>query len=98
MEYIFASDPHGTGKAWINLVKQAQTDYPDAKLVLGGDYIDGRKYSKETLDFVMEQAANPNVEVLLGNHEDMLLNFVEKGDDLWFLNLTQSYTLLSVHR
>lgn len=86
MEYIFASDPHGTGEPWIELVKQAQVNYPDAKLVFGGDYIDGRKHSKETLDFVIEQAANPNVEVLLGNHEDMMLNFVEKGDDLWFLN------------
>lgn len=86
MEYIFTSDAHGTGKPWIELVKQAQVDYPDAKLVLGGDYIDGRKYSKETLDFVIEQAANSNVEVLLGNHEDMMLNFVEKGDELWFLN------------
>lgn len=78
MEYIFASDAHGTGKPWIKLVKQAQADYPDAKLVLGGDYIDGRKHSKETLDFVMEQADKPNVEVLIGNHEDMMLNFVEK--------------------
>ena len=74
MEYIFARDPHGTGKPWIKLVKQAQVDYPDAKLVFGGDYIDGRQHSKETFDFVIEQAANPNVEGLLGNHEDMRVN------------------------
>lgn len=39
--YIWASDPHGTGQAWIELVHQAQTKYPDNQTVFGGDYIDG---------------------------------------------------------
>ena len=85
MEYIFASDPHGTGKEWIDLVQRAQRDYPQAQLVFGGDYIDGRKNSRETLEFVMA-AEKQGAQVLLGNHEDMMINFVEYDDDLWFVN------------
>ena len=48
--YIWASDPHGTGQAWIELVEQAQTKYPNSQTVFGGDYIDGNSQSAETVD------------------------------------------------
>ena len=31
--YIWASDPHGTGQPWIDLVKQAQEKYPDSETI-----------------------------------------------------------------
>ena len=70
MEYIFASDPYGTGQPWIGLVKAAEEKYPTVKVIFGGDYIDRRKFSQETIAFVV---------VLVGNHESMMFDFVEKG-------------------
>lgn len=74
--YIFASDPHGTGKPWINKVQKMQAHYPDAVTVFGGDYIDGRKYNKETLEFVFRETKQNNAVALLGNHEQMFLDFI----------------------
>ena len=45
--YIWASDPHGTGQPWIDLVKQAQAKYPDSETIFGGDYIDGNKHRRK---------------------------------------------------
>lgn len=85
MEYIFASDPHGTGQAWIDLVNQAKEKYPSSTLIFGGDYIDGRDQCLETVNFVNEQETQ-GAKVLFGNHEDMMVNFVEYDDDLWLFN------------
>lgn len=84
--YIFASDPHGTGQAWIDLVTQAQHNYPDNQTIFGGDYIDGNKHVKETVDFAMDQVQNQGAQALLGNHEQLMCDFVDHNDDLWYVN------------
>lgn len=91
--YIFASDPHGRGEPWINLVKQAINKYPTAKIVFGGDYIDGRKNSKDNLDFIIQQVKENNAIALLGNHEDLMIDYLLgndfidfSGESLWFEN------------
>lgn len=71
MLMIFASDPHGTGQPWINLIEQAKQKYPDAQIVFGGDYIDGRSFSKETLEYVMCSVKHDHAIALLGNHEQV---------------------------
>ena len=81
-QYIFASDPHGRGKPWIDLVKKAQTKYPHAQLVFGGDYIDGRKDSKMNLDFIIKEVKENNAVALLGNHEQLMLDFLDKKDQV----------------
>lgn len=86
MPYIFASDPHGTGAAWIKLVETAQNDYPQAQMVFGGDYIDGKRDVKMTLQYVMDQVTNHGAWALKGNHEQMMQDFVDQGDFLWFIN------------
>ena len=83
--FIFASDAHGTGKVWIEKIKKTQKLYPNSHLVLGGDYIDGRKYSKETLNFVYEEYCKGST-VLRGNHEEMLCDFAVYNDSLWTIN------------
>lgn len=85
--YIFSSDIHGTGTKWISLMEKAKNKYPDAQVVYGGDYIDGRKESKETLDYIMN---DKNAIVLRGNHEQMMLDFIGAGDDLWYYNGAKS--------
>lgn len=84
--YIWASDPHGTGQPWINLIKQAQQKYPKSQIIFGGDYIDGNPNSLETVQFVYDQVKNYQAIALFGNHEQLMRDFVEKNDDLWFAN------------
>lgn len=84
--YIWTSDPHGTGQDWINLVQQAQAKYPNSQTIFGGDYIDGNSQSAETVNFIYEQVEHHNAIALLGNHEELLINFVEHGNLLWYVN------------
>ena len=70
--YIFISDIHGNLET-LDLIKQATADFPEAQLVAGGDYVDGREHVKEVLDYLIEQKSEGAI-VLLGNHEQMLLN------------------------
>lgn len=85
--YIFFSDIHGNAKT-IALIKQAYSDYGDAQLVGGGDYIDGRKDSKMVTEDLMKLATENNAVILKGNHEEMMLDFAQGGDPdrLWFYN------------
>ncbi|EEJ72626.1 metallophosphoesterase family protein [Lactobacillus ultunensis] len=85
--YIFISDIHGNLET-LGLIEQAKKDFPAAQLVTGGDYIDGRKNVKEVLDYLIEQKSQGAI-VLLGNHEQMMLNFAdncEHQDGIWFYN------------
>lgn len=89
MTTIFASDPHGTGNAWINKVNLMLAKHPEAKLVFGGDYIDGRSSSKQILNYVRQMQIERNATVLKGNHEDLMEQFLLlKGEDRygWFPN------------
>ena len=85
--YIWASDPHGTGQPWIDLVKQAQAKYPDSETIFGGDYIDGNKFSLETVKFVYDQVKFHQASALAGNHEQLMYEFVEHNNDLWYVNV-----------
>lgn len=84
--YIWASDPHGTGQPWIDLVKQAQEKYPDSEIIFGGDYIDGNKWSLETVKFVYDQVKFHQAFALAGNHEQLIYDFVEHNNELWYIN------------
>lgn len=91
MNYIFASDPHGTGQPWIDKVEMMKSKYPDAQVVFGGDYIDGRAYSKETLEYVKSQVEDNNAVALRGNHENLMLNALFYGEfGLWKMNGAKS--------
>lgn len=89
MTTIFASDPHGTGDAWINKVNLMLANHPEAKLVFGGDYIDGRSSSKQTINYVRQMQTKEHATVLKGNHEDLMEQFLLlRGEDRygWFPN------------
>ena len=88
--YIWASDPHGTGQPWIDLVKQAQEKYPNNETIFGGDYIDGNKFSLETVKFVYDQVKFHQAVALAGNHEQLMYEFVEHNNDLWYINGAKS--------
>lgn len=84
MQYIFASDPHGIGDPWINLVTLAEEKYPNAQLVFGGDYIDGHPYSLQIVKFIRQEVQQDHAIALIGNHEQRMYEFVTKGDPTWY--------------
>lgn len=84
MQYIFASDPHGIGDPWINLVTLAEEKYPNAQLVFGGDYIDGHPYSLQIVKFIRQKVQQDHAIALIGNHEQRMYEFVTKGDPTWY--------------
>lgn len=89
MTTIYTTDPHSAGQPWIDNVNRMIAKYPDAEIVFGGDYIDGRGKidAKQTLNYVHDIATSiKNVHVLRGNHEDMLINFMDHGDPNWLMN------------
>lgn len=85
---IAAFDVHGN-VAMLNKVAEFQKRYPDATTVFGGDYVDGHKEGYEVLHRIydMHRAHPKQVIVLRGNHEDMMLNFMDNYyDQLWLGN------------
>lgn len=57
------------------------------KLVFLGDYIDRGKDSRLAIQFIRNLQENyDNVVALMGNHEDMLLNYLYEDDATWTWN------------
>lgn len=90
MTTIFASDFHGTGAAYINKIEKMRAKYPSARVVFGGDYIDGRKDSKQVLNYIRQMQLNHHAIALKGNHEDLLLKFIETNERWSYNNWRQN--------
>lgn len=86
MTTIFASDFHGTGKVFIDKIQQMRRKYPVAQIVFGGDYIDGRKHSKEVLNYIRQLQNKVHAVALAGNHEDLLMSFWKTHSDWDYVN------------
>ena len=59
---------------------------PDLQVICVGDYIDRGDHSADVLRFLQ---ANPEIICLKGNHEEMLLNFIDQPETYgrrWFRN------------
>lgn len=62
-----------------------------------GDYIDRGPKSRETLELVKHYVeSNEGSVALRGNHDQMLLDFVNKGDNLWVANDYKCLTMKSL--
>ena len=74
------SDIHGALEAFILLLSEIGFD-PESRedeLYLLGDYADWGTHSIETIGYVMDLDANPNVHCLMGNHDLMFLQAIEE--------------------
>lgn len=90
MTTIFASDFHGTGDVYINKIQKMCVKYPSAQVVFGGDYIDGRKNSKQVLNYIRQMQLDHHAIALKGNHEDLLLKFIETNKRWSYNNWRQN--------
>lgn len=83
---LLISDIHGELQLFKELLRQANYDATKDQLTLLGDYIDRGPSSKEVLDFVT-QLKEQGAKVLMGNHEQIMLDVFEKENkyewDFW---------------
>ena len=79
-------DVHGRPALLDQLIHNVPWDINNDKIVFLGDLIDRGPDAPGILDRVMKMASdNPNVVVLRGNHEQMMLDCLDYGDLQWLI-------------
>ena len=91
MRTIVIGDVHGCYNELKEMILTLETEgeYKKGidKLVFLGDYIDRGDDSRLVIGFIRKlQEENDNVIALMGNHEDMLLNYLYDDNDDWLWN------------
>jgi len=83
-------DIHGNFYCVKKLIDKILKKYKINKIIFLGDLIDRGDSSKEVINLAMELERDYNLILILGNHEDMMLDYVfNKGnysDNVWFEN------------
>ena len=86
MATFVIGDIHGRAQLLEQLIRDVPWDIKRDKIVFLGDLIDRGKESPAVIDRVMElMRENPNVIVLRGNHEQMMLDCLEYGELQWLI-------------
>jgi serine/threonine protein phosphatase 1 len=77
--FLAVGDIHGRSDLLAELQRRIGTEHSDWPVVFLGDYIDRGPDSRQVLDLLMAATAGPasNAICLMGNHERMLLDFLE---------------------
>ena len=79
-------DIHGRLKLLDQLISNVPWDVDHDKLVFLGDLVDRGDEAPGVVERVMALVkANPNIVVLRGNHEQMLLDCLDYGDLQWLI-------------
>lgn len=91
MRTIVIGDIHGCYNELKELILTLETEgeYKKGidKLVFLGDYIDRGSDSRLVIEFIRNlKKENDNVIALMGNHEDMLLDYLDGNNDNWLWN------------
>lgn len=91
MRTIAIGDIHGCYDELKDLIetleKEGEYNKGIDKLVFTGDYIDRGEKSRQVIEFIRNlQKNNDNVIALMGNHEDMLLSYIDDGNSNWTWN------------
>ena len=84
---IVMSDIHGELDLFQKALTDNEYDVSKDKLIILGDMIDRGNQSFEVVTYVRELQSKGNVIVLMGNHEDMMVDAQETQDSsLWHYN------------
>jgi serine/threonine protein phosphatase 1 len=89
MGKIFAvGDIHGCISYLEDLIAMIKIDPKDDRLVFIGDYVDRGPDVKGVVEFILELQQKYEVVCLIGNHERLLLDYYDYGNnkELWFAN------------
>ena len=80
MQNVYAlSDIHGQGRAFFEMLEKIRFS-PEDKLYIIGDVVDRGPDGIQLLEYIREQ---PNMELLMGNHEDMFLRTMD-DEESWY--------------
>src|SRR5690606_464550 len=92
MSLIAIGDIHGCART-LDVLLELLAPSADDRLVFIGDYTDRGPDSKGTIDRLLEleraaeAGTGPRCTFLRGNHDQMMLDYLERGDfDLWRIN------------
>ncbi len=97
MKKIFAiGDIHGCLEKLSMLMRKMKIDHQNDTVVFIGDYIDRSEFGPEVVDYVIRlQSEYKKVICLMGNHEQMLANYLEGVDEDMYLTNGGRITLHS---
>jgi len=85
-KFVAIGDIHGCLKSLKALWKKLEP-FKDYKHIFIGDYIDRGPSSKGVVDFLLEAKRERDCVFIRGNHEQMLLDAIDKGEmKLWLIN------------
>lgn len=88
-------DIHGCLDALLKLEKLVNF-VPDDHIIFLGDYVDRGRYSKQVIDWILENKNKYNITTLLGNHEVMMENASMDLAEYYFWTLNGGFpTLMS---
>ena len=84
---LVIGDVHGGLKALKEVFQNAEVTTEDTLIFLG-DYVDGWSESPQTLDFLIQLNDIHNCIILRGNHDDLLLNWLNtnKTNEKWLMH------------
>ena len=88
MRTLVIGDIHGGYRALIQVLNRAKVTVND-QLIFLGDYVDGWSESPQVIDFLIELNQKQSCIFLRGNHDDLLLNWLEEtveniDENLWY--------------
>jgi len=76
---VAVGDVHGCASELLTLLEQLALT-PATTLLFVGDFIDRGPHSRQVIDLVLEVSERCHVVALLGNHEAMMLDFIDDLD------------------
>lgn len=86
MGLIAIGDVHGCAKTLVALIEKISPQKED-HLVFVGDYIDRGPNSRGVIDILLELDAHVQCTFLRGNHEALMLDYLERGEfEIWRMN------------
>lgn len=100
MRKLVIGDIHGGLKALQQVLKRAKAT-PNDTLIFLGDYVDGWSESAKVIDFLIELKSTHNCIFLLGNHDELLLEWLTTKEEnlVWLQHggktTVEEYNLLS---
>lgn len=85
MKTFVIGDIHGALKAVKQILERASVSSSDTLIFLG-DYVDGWSESPQVIDFFMELMKTNNCVFLRGNHDELVLHWLQNNHDnpMWF--------------
>ncbi len=89
-KYICIGDIHGRYDLLSELLRVVESRYADHRLIFLGDMVDRGPDSFKVIETIKKLTETKNAVALIGNHEDMMFDYVKKGipnsEHIWIYN------------